>query len=234
KNTSSGFVSEGKELRIGLGKRKQLNQREIKTIKEQTPSKFILLSKQDGGITESRLILYVTEWEVSHEKQRFYFKDGKFKAGPETEIMLPRSVPTSHFIILGQLGREVFEIPRFHGIRLYGDRHIDSGEMIFVVTFEQEDGESLKMVFQTPREARIMEAFSKVVEEESELKIVEVEELTPRIAFKVAPSGVSGPTALIDLARENSLEQNNKIAELEDDIKRGKKAKEILNMLQGI
>ena len=122
-----------------------------------------------------------------------------------------------------------FDLPRFHGIRLYGDRHIDSGETVPVATFRAADGREFKEVFGEPGDAKVAAAFSKIKEDDQTFSLVGIEEMIPRDARWLFNDRVSGPTALIDLARENSMVQKNRISELEADIKSGKKAAQILN-----
>ncbi len=232
KNTKSGISMERGNLTIGLGKRKKLNPTELKKCREFRPKKAILLSKQDGGLARSRLILYVSDWRVSFDTKRMYWIDGKFDAGRRMENMLPYEVPVSHFHVLGQIGRELFDLSRFHGIRLYGDRHIDSGESVHIATFKSEKGKEVKQVFAEPRDARIAEAFSKVNDDEPAFSLSSIEEMTPRDARWLLDDEVSGPTELIDLARANSLFMKHRIRELEEDIKRGEGAKKILTVVK--
>ncbi|MDF1537605.1 MAG: hypothetical protein P1Q69_01710 [Candidatus Thorarchaeota archaeon] len=67
KNTRSETALKGRNLTLGLGVRKKLKLSELKTCKDFHPNKMILVSKQDGGIGQDRLIYYASEWTVSFE-----------------------------------------------------------------------------------------------------------------------------------------------------------------------
>jgi hypothetical protein len=87
------------------------------------------------------------------------------------------------------------------------------------------------MVFSDPDSAKTLVAFSEIYKDEPRLRIISSEEVPPRKAYKLAPSGANGPTSLMNLARENSLIQENRIAILQEEVKRGEEVSRILDRL---
>lgn len=111
----------------------------------------------------------------------------------------------------------------YKGIRLWGEHHIDSGEILHIVTFEN-DKEEFTEVYSDPKDAQIAVMLSKANPDIPNLSIASIKKLPPREAYKIAPSGVSGPTKLIDEARENSEIQKIKFFRLLKDIWWGQQA----------
>ncbi|MHA2022851.1 MAG: hypothetical protein ACTSWQ_04230, partial [Candidatus Thorarchaeota archaeon] len=166
-----------------------------------------------------------TDWTVDYKSKCTVHRDSLFNAGAKTEHLPKDRIPESHFLLLGQLAIELFELgtSRYKGIRLWGERHIDSGEMLHIAIFENDKEERIG-VYSDPKDAQIVVMLSKVNPDVLDLSITSVEGLPPREAYKIAPSGVSGPTKLIDEARENSEIQRRELFQLLKDIWWGQRA----------
>lgn len=227
RDTKSDIKRKKNLIEFGLGGRKKLSKQEITLCKELQPAVVILASSQVGGSRLGGMLMYVSEWSVDFKKAHFTYRNSIFFSGRKTEDLPREMVPESHHLLLGQLGIELFELStsRFHGIRLWGERNIDSGDKIHLVRFDREDHE-LTVVYSDPLDAKLATMFSKVEPNTPELSIMSVEELAPRQAYMIAPSGVSGPTKLIELARANSNSQRRKVYHLLKDIWWGQQASE--------
>ncbi len=225
RGTKSEVERTKNQIEFGLGGRKKLNKQEIAMCKELHPDVVILMSYQIGGIGFDKRIRYVTEWAMDYKSKCAIPRDSLFNAGVKTVDLPKDKIPESHFLLLGQMSIELFELSasRFKGIRLWGERHIDSSEMIHLARFERE-GREFNVVYSNPLEAELAVMVSKVYPDSLEMSIISVEEYAPRQAFKIAPSGVSGPTALIELARENSDKIRRKLFRLLKDIWSGQQA----------
>ena len=212
-------------IELGLGGRKKLTKQEIAMCKELHPAVVILASYQVGGIGINKRIMYVTDWTVDYKSKCTFHRDSVLNAGVKTEHLPKDMIPESHYLLLGQLAIQLFELgtSRYKGIRLWGEHHIDSGELIQVVIFEN-DKEEFKEVYSDPKDAQIAVMLSKAKSNVPDLSIKSIKELPPREAYKIAPSGVGGPTKLIDEARENSEIQRRELFQLLKDIWWGQKA----------
>ncbi|MHA1882730.1 MAG: hypothetical protein ACTSUO_06755 [Candidatus Thorarchaeota archaeon] len=235
RDTKSDVKRRKNQIEFGLGGRKKLSKQEILMCKELHPDVVILASSQVGGSGFLGVLMYISEWSVDFEKEHFNYVNSLFHAGRKLEDLPRGMVPESHHILLGQLGIELYELStsRFNGIRLWGERNIDSGEKIHLVRFDQDDYE-MTVVYSNPLDANLATLFAKVEPNTKELSIISIEELTPRQAYKIAPSGVSGPTKLIELARANSDSQRRKLYHLLKDIWWGQQASEQIHELTKI
>ncbi len=223
---------EADRLALSLGPRKRLSAKDLAQVKEWKRERLTLKSSQDGGIGPSRAIMYETSWAVLYSPQRVVFRESSFSASDSTEELAPWQIPVSHMQIVGEVARGLFGAHRFKGVRLYGDRHIDSGARLHLVTLrEKSSREKRAMVFDEADDAKLMVLLARVLDK-TELETVSDEVLVPRVAYKRAPSGVSGPTALMDLARENSMRQRYRLDRLKAQVKRGREAKVLIDRIE--